>query len=224
MNIGERVKKILNEVPNYLKVVAATKGRSTEEINEAIESGINFIGENYLQEAESKYKLIKKDVKWHFIGHLQKNKVKKVVRLFDMIETLDSLDLAEIINKECSKIGKVMPVLIEINSAGELQKSGVLFEDLQKIVEGLLNFKYIKVKGLMTMGPVVKDVEEIRPFFIKTKEAFEKIKSLYKNDLQWEELSMGMSDTYRIAIEEGATIVRIGRAIFEDNYENKDSF
>jgi len=131
-----------------------------------------------------------------------------------MIETLDSLVLAQVLNRECEKINKVMPVLIEVNSAGEAQKQGVLFDDVEVLLERILQFANLKPVGLMTMGPWLDNPEDLRPFFQKTKVLFDKIKNDYQGKLVWNYLSMGMSTSYKIAIEEGANLVRIGTAIF----------
>lgn len=212
--IKENVKRILEELPEDVILEAATKSRKVSEIEEAISGGIKVIGENYLKEAEEKYEFIGNKVEWHLIGHLQKNKVKKAVKLFDMIETLDSKELAELLDKECRKIGKIMPVLIEVNIAKEPQKSGVMPEKVESLVKEVLEFKNIKLMGLMTMGPFLENPQDLRPFFRKTREIFERIKILYKNELNLSYLSMGMSNSYKVACEEGANIVRIGTAIF----------
>ncbi|MCK4241345.1 MAG: YggS family pyridoxal phosphate-dependent enzyme, partial [Candidatus Atribacteria bacterium] len=151
--IKENVKKILDELPENVELVAAAKARTSEEIEEAIEAGIKIVGENYIQEAQRAWAVIGKKVKWHFIGHLQKNKVKKAVKIFDMIETVDSYDLAQEINKRCSQISKMMPVLIEVNSGREKQKFGVFPEDVLNLIKEISDFSNIKVIGLMTMGP-----------------------------------------------------------------------
>ncbi|RKY30349.1 MAG: YggS family pyridoxal phosphate-dependent enzyme [Candidatus Omnitrophota bacterium] len=214
MNIEKKVKEILKELPVGVELVAATKTRSIEEINQAIKAGVKIIGENYVQEAEEKFRVIGKKVKWHMIGHLQKNKVKKALEIFDMIETVDSTKLAREIDKISKKEGIVFPVLIEINSGKEEQKSGVLPENVESFVEEITKFENIKVEGLMTMGPFVKNPEEIKPYFELTRELFEKLKSKSYPNVEMKYLSMGMTDTWKIAIEEGANLVRIGTGIF----------
>ena len=208
--IKNNLQNILAGLPGHVELVAAAKSRSVEEILEAIEAGVKIIGENYTQEAEEKFSVIGSKVKWHFIGHLQKNKVKKAVRIFDMIETVDSVEIAAAIDKSCAEIAKVMPVLIEINSGLEKNKSGILPEDLENLIKDLLGFKNIKLSGLMTMGPMLKNPEDYRHYFRETKKLFDKIKSTL--DIKY--LSMGMSDSYQVAIQEGANLVRIGVAIF----------
>ena len=210
----ENIKKILAGLPEGVQLVAAAKTRSTDEILEAISSGIKIIGENYLQEAEVAYAGVGKVATWHFIGHLQKNKVKRAVRIFDMIETVDSVEVAKEIDKRCSQIGKVMPVLIEINSGKEKQKSGVLSEDAEQLVRELAGLENIRVMGLMTMGPGSGNPEDSRPYFVATKQIYEKIRKLALTSIEMRYLSMGMSNSYRIAIEEGANIVRLGTLIF----------
>jgi len=212
--ISNNVKKLLKETPSDITIVAAVKGRTVEEVQEAIESGIKYIGENYLQEAEKKYPLIGKVVRWHFIGHIQKRKSKKIVELFDMVETLDSIEVAEEINREASKINKIMPVLIEVNSGREQQKSGLTTENVESFIEQISHFKNIKVQGIMTMGPFFEDAEKLRPYFIETRKLFEDIKKKNIQNVEMEFLSMGMSSSYKVAIEEGANIIRIGTLIF----------
>jgi len=217
--IKEKVKELFSRIPSYVEVVVAAKKRSPQDIKEVIEAGIEIIGENYVQEAERKkvaLSFLDKKISWHLIGHLQKNKVKKAVKIFDLIQTLDSTELAELIDRECKKLNKVMPVMIEINIASEPQKSGVLPEDIVKFIDKFLkeDFKYIKLTGLMTMGPFLKDREKLRPYFRKTKEIFEEIKNKYKELEELKYLSMGMSDSFSVAIEEGANMIRIGRFIF----------
>ena len=214
MTIRENVKLILSELPEGVELVVAAKTRRPEEIIEAIEAGVEIIGENYLQEAEQAYRVIGKEAKWHFIGYLQKNKVGKAVRLFDMIETVDSLEIAGEIDKRCAQIGKVMPVLIEINSGRESQKTGVFPEEVEKMVKEISTCQNLKVAGLMTMGPMWGDPEDSRPYFRETKRLFDRIKSLNLPGVEMRYLSMGMTNSYRVAIEEGANIVRIGTKIF----------
>ena len=208
--VKDNVLKILSWLPGYVELVAAAKGRKVEEILEAIDSGVRIIGENYVREAEEKFIVIGPKVKWHFIGHLQKNKVKKAVKIFDMIETVDSVEIAEEIDKACASINKTMPVLIEVNSAKEQNKSGVLPEDAEAIIENISNLPSIKVSGIMTMGPVLENPEDYRPYFEQTKKLFDRIK--INHDMKY--LSMGMSGSYHIAIQEGANLVSIGTAIF----------
>jgi len=214
MAIKENVKTLLEELPDGVELVGAAKGRTAREIEEAIDAGLQIIGENYIQETLLVQKSVNKNVEWHFIGHLQRNKVKKAVGIFDMIESLDSLRLAEEIDKRCREIGKVMPVLVEVNSGREEQKFGVLPEDVEELVREVSSLPNIKIMGLMTMGPRFGNPEDSRPYFIKTREIFDKIKRLNLPNVEMRYLSMGMTNSYRIALEEGANMVRIGTKIF----------
>ncbi|MDD5195185.1 MAG: YggS family pyridoxal phosphate-dependent enzyme [Candidatus Omnitrophica bacterium] len=212
--IEDNFRNILKQIPEGVELVVASKSRTVSEIEEVISCGAKIIGENYVKEAEEKFNAIGNRARWHLIGHLQKNKAKFAVKIFDMIETLDSMELASALDKECKKINKIMPVLIEVNSASEPQKAGVLPENVEGILKEVLKFSNLKPMGLMTMGPLLDEPEKIRPFFKKTRELFDKIKAIYGNSLEWKCLSMGMSDSFRIAIEEGANLVRVGTAIF----------
>jgi len=214
MKIEDNVKRLLKEIPDNVILVAAAKTRTPQEILEAIDAGIKVIGENYVQEAKKAFTLIGKRAKWHFIGHLQKNKVKKAVEIFDLIETVDSFELAEEIDKNCKKFNKIMPVLIEINSGREPQKFGVMPEKTKELIEKISPFKNIKIIGLMTMGPRFGNPEDARVYFKETRQTFEQIKSIDIPNVEMRYLSMGMSNSYQIAIEEGANIVRVGTKIF----------
>lgn len=197
-----------------MELIAAAKGRTPQEILKAARAGIRIVGENYLQEALAAYQIVGRLVKWHFIGHLQKNKVKKAVEIFDLIETIDSVKIAGEVDKRCSKLDKTMPVLIEINSGREPQKFGLLPEEAEDFIKEISNLKHLKIKGLMTMGPLAGDPEEARPYFVETKKLFDKISSLNIPGVEMKYLSMGMSNSYKVAIEEGANLVRIGTKIF----------
>jgi len=212
--IKKNVEGLLAELPDGVQLVAAAKTRTSAEILEAAEAGVKIIGENYVQEAQKVFQDVGKKVQWHFIGHLQKNKVKKIVGIADMIETVDSYELAKEINKRCGNAGKIMPVLVEINSGREKQKAGVLPEDAEEAVRNISKFSNIKIKGLMTMGPRFGNPQDSRPYFIETKKVFEKIKKLNLSNIRMKYLSMGMTNSYKVALEEGANIVRLGSLIF----------
>lgn len=212
--IRENVKRLLAELPAGVQLVAVAKARQPEEILEAVAAGIELVGENYVQEAEGAYQLIGNRVKWHFIGHLQKNKVKKAVKIFDMIETVDSVEIAGEIDRRCAQIGKTMPVLIEVNSGREQQKSGVLPGDVEELVKEVSVLPNIRVLGLMTMGPRFGNPEDSRPYFVETRKILARIRRLELPNVEMRYLSMGMTNSYRVAIEEGANIVRLGTAIF----------
>ncbi len=213
-NIQARYMEIRKSVPDYVTIVAAAKTRTVEEIKEAIDAGIGIIGENYVQEAQKAISVLGDQAKWHMIGHLQRNKAKQAVQLFDMIETLDSWRLAEIIDRRCAAIGKTMSVLVEINSGREASKTGVLPEDLDELIQKLAGLSHIRVQGLMTMGPQFGDPEDARPFFQETKKAFDRISSAGIPNIEVRYLSMGMSNSYRVAIEEGSNMIRIGTDLF----------
>ena len=234
----DRIRECLAGIPPHVAVLAATKTRSVDEIRAAIEGGIRIIGYNYVQEAAASLEALKRSepavepgergafsnepaghaetgrFAVHMIGHLQRNKVKAAVRLFDAIQTVDSLRLAEAIDRDCAQLGRVMPVLIEVNSAREPQKSGVFPEQTVDLIRRIAGLQSVRIEGLMTMGPLVADPEEIRPFFAETKCLFDEIVGLRIPDVEMRILSMGMSDSYQAAIEEGATMVRLGTVLF----------
>jgi len=216
--IEENVKKLLTELPSGVELEAAAKTRSVEEVLEAIDAGVNIIGENYIQEALTINETIKGKARLHFIGHLQRNKVKKAVEIFDMIETVDSLRLAKEIDKRCAQIEKIMHILIEINSGRESQKFGVFPEDAENLIQDCSSLQHIKMMGLMTMGPFTGEPEEARPYFIETRKCFNEFKSHPLPNIEMKYLSMGMTNSYKVAIEEGANIVRVGTKIFGERY------
>lgn len=213
-SINESVIEIRNSLPEGVLLVAAAKTRLPEEVQAAIDSGIKILGYNYLQEAERIHQIIGNSVQWHMIGHLQRNKVKKAVEIFDMIETIDTVKLAEEVNKRCAAINKIMPVLIEINSGKELNKTGVLPENVDRLIKQISNFMNLNVQGLMTMGPGFGNPENARPYFKTTKLAFNRISQAGIPNVEMRYLSMGMSNSYKIAVEEGANIVRVGTKLF----------
>ncbi len=211
MDIKKNIKKIINETPSNIITVAATKTRTTDEIKQAIDAGITIIGENYVREAEEKYKVLKGKVKFHLIGHLQTNKVKKALKIFDIIQTLDSLRLAEEINKVAEK---PIDCLVEVNIGKEMSKTGVMPEKVIDFIKEISKLNNIKINGLMTMAPYFKDVEKTRPYFKEMKKLFDSINKLSINNVDMKILSMGMSHSYNVAIEEGANMIRLGTAIF----------
>ncbi|MGC8545568.1 YggS family pyridoxal phosphate-dependent enzyme [Athalassotoga sp.] len=213
MSISENVKKILSDLPHGVDLEVAAKSRNYDEIEESILAGAKIIGENYVQEAEKVIPLIKEKVEWHFIGSVQENKINKMIRLFDMIETIGSVEIAKILNKKCESTGKVMKILIEVNSGLEPQKAGVMPEMVEDAVKEISKLQNLKIYGLMTMGPAL-EAENLRPYFKLTKALFDHIKSLNFENVKMDVLSMGMSDSYLVAIEEGANLVRIGTKIF----------
>ncbi len=218
--IRENVRRILEELPEGVELVGAAKTRTVEEVLEAVEAGLRIVGENYLQEAEGMFQAVGGRVKWHMIGHLQRNKVKKAVGIFDMLETVDSMRLAREIDKQCAKANKEMPVLVEINSGEEDQKAGVIPDEAVELVQDMSGLVHLKVMGLMTMGPFTGDPEDARPCFRRTRELFDRLRDLAFPGVEMQVLSMGMSNSFRVAVEEGANLVRIGTLIFgERTYE-----
>lgn len=212
--IKENVSKILKGLPEGVSLVGAAKTRTPQEILEAVEAGLEIIGENYVQEAERAFQVVGGKAKWHMIGHLQSNKAKNAVRVFDLIETVDSIKLARAIDRACGNIDKVMPILMEINSGEESQKAGVMPEDAISLARDMSELNNIKLMGLMTMGPFAGDPEDSRPYFQKTKKLFEEIKEMDLPGVEMKYLSMGMSNSYKVALEEGANVVRIGTKLF----------
>jgi pyridoxal phosphate enzyme (YggS family) len=199
--------------PEEVKLLGAAKKQPPEKIKILYELGLKLIGENYVQEAEKKQEVLKDlPLEWHFIGRLQTNKVKKALKLFHLIETLDRIELAQAIQKHTEKLDLIVPVFIEVNIGKEETKAGVLPEALEEFFQKLKNFDRIKVKGLMCLPPYSENPEETRPYFVKMRELFERIKPYM--DEEFKELSMGTSNDFVVAIEEGATIVRIGEALF----------
>jgi len=197
-----------------ITLVAVSKWVEPERINKAIDAGIKIIGENRIQEAAEKFKLISKDVEKHLVGHLQTNKVKKALELFDLVQSLDSLHLARELSKRAKEKGKQIEVLIEVNTSDEPSKYGIKPEEVMEFVEDVSKLENIKIKGLMTIGLFSDDLEKVRPCFVKLRNIFESLMSLKKENVEMRYLSMGMSSDFEIAIEEGSNMVRIGTAIF----------
>jgi len=222
INPEQSVKTIIASLPPHVLLVAAAKTRSADEVQAAINAGLTAVGYNYVQEAEAIRNELREweatqaphPVQWHLIGHLQRNKAKKAAALFDMIETIDSLRLANAVNRHCADIGKVMPVLIEINSGEESNKTGLPPDQAKQLAEQIAELPQLKLQGLMTMGPRFGDPEQARPYFQLTKKIFDQLAAENDPRIEMKFLSMGMSNTYTQAIEEGANIVRIGTKLF----------
>jgi len=211
----QNVAKLLAELPDGVEVVAAAKTRAPEEVVEAVQAGIQIIGENYVKEAKEAYELVGRKAQWHFIGTFQKHTVRRrSLEIFDMIESIDSLEIAREIDRKCAQIGKIMPILIEVNSGREPQKSGVFPERVEQLVREISGLRNIRVMGLMTMGPRFGNPEDSRPYFVETRRVFERIKGLQLTNVEMRYLSMGMTNSYKVALEEGANIIRIGTKIF----------
>lgn len=197
--------------PEDIRLVAITKTVDLERIKEAVNSGVRVFGENYVQEAREKIAAIGHGVEWHMTGHLQKNKARDAVNLFDMVQAVDSLELAQELDKRAKAAGKVMPALVEVNIGGEESKSGIDKDKLIPFLNLTKRLENLSIKGLMAIPPYFDDPEKVRPYFKTLKGLLEGANG---EGLHLSELSMGMSHDFEIAIEEGATIVRIGRAIF----------
>jgi pyridoxal phosphate enzyme (YggS family) len=213
-HISENIIRILKDIPHNVKVVAAAKSRNIDEVRETIKAGITMIGENYLQDAKEIISELKDMASWHFIGHVQKNKVKHIVPMFDMIETVDSKELSLLIDQAAEKQGKIMPVLIEVNSGLEEQKAGAMPEEVPALAEYISSLPNIRLNGLMTIGPFIDEQHGLRPCFRLTKKLFDELAASDLPNVEMKWLSMGMSDSYMIAIEEGANLVRIGTLIY----------
>jgi hypothetical protein len=214
LGVTERIEKAARGVgrdPKEVNLVAVSKTVESARIKEAIEAGVSIMGENYVQEAQKKIEEIGRPVAWHFIGHLQTNKAKYAIRLFEMIHSLDSLPLAEELNRRAEQGGQVAKVMIEVNISGEATKFGTDEEKVFSIARGIVNLSHLSLEGLMTMPPYFDSPEMSRPYYIRLRELKEK---MVREGIPLRELSMGMSNDFEIAIEEGATYVRVGTAIF----------
>jgi pyridoxal phosphate enzyme (YggS family) len=212
--IAANVKAILAELPPGVELVAAAKTRTASEVLEAVEAGVRIVGENYVQEAAAVKPAVGRRARWHLIGRLQTNKAKRAVEIFDLVETVDSIELGRELDKRAAAAGKGLDVLVEINSGREPQKAGVMPDEAEPLVRALSALPRLHVLGLMTMGPFEGDPEDSRPYFRETRRVFEALKSLAIAGVEMRHLSMGMSHSWRVAVQEGATLVRIGTAIF----------
>lgn len=215
--INKKIKEAalkVNRDPQEIKLIAVTKTATLEQIKEAINEGVKIIGENKVQEAKGKYQVLTTEVKWHLIGHLQTNKVKYAVEIFDLIHSVDSIKLAKEIDKRSVQFKKTIDVLIEVNISGEETKYGYNPEKVEAFLKEISEFSGIRVRGLMTIAPISKNKEEVRPYFRRLRELSERIRDKNIKNIKMDYLSMGMTDDFEIAIEEGANMVRIGRGIF----------
>jgi hypothetical protein len=200
--------------PDSVKLLAVTKTVSPLYIGEAIDAGISMFGENYVQEAKEKITAIEKNVQWHMIGHLQTNKAKYAVKLFDYIHSVDRIDLARELDKKAGLSDRKVNILIEINVSGEKTKNGIPADTTINLIKDVSKLKNLSVQGLMTMAPYSANPEDARPYFSALRNLRDNIIREGITGIHMEDLSMGMTDDFEVAIEEGATIVRIGRAIF----------
>jgi pyridoxal phosphate enzyme (YggS family) len=225
MSISKNYASIRRDIPDDVTIIVSCKSRTQEEIKEVIAAGATDLGENYVQEAGQIYSALEKNatkVRWHMIGNLQTNKINKALRIFDTIQTVDSLAMAVAIDRRAEKARKkTVPVYIEINIGSEFSKAGIkptehepFDEYIENFIRDISKLEHIRLEGLMTMGPRFGNPEEVRPYFRKTKEIFEKIRMLDLSNINMQYLSMGMTNSYKVAIEEGSNMVRIGTAIF----------
>jgi pyridoxal phosphate enzyme (YggS family) len=224
MNIEDNIRRVRGAMaeaarrsgrpPASIRLMAVTKTVDDDRILAAIRAGVELIGENYVQEAKRKIEKLGKTNEWHLIGRLQTNKAKYAVHLFDMIHSVDRLELAAELDRRARAAGRVIPILIEVNVGGEESKSGVPIDSAPDLIRLAAPLANLSIRGLMTMPPWFDDPEESRPYFRTMRELRDRIAGEAIPRVEMRELSMGMTDDYVVAIEEGATIVRIGRGIF----------
>ena len=201
--------------PSEIKLLAVTKEQSDEIVTEAIQAGMTLLGENKVQEASGKIEVLGRNgLEWHFIGRLQKNKVKFIFDLFDLIHSVDSFSLAEAIHKKAQKIGSCMPILLQINISGEKSKLGINPLNLPEEIKKIAKLEGVKVCGLMTIPPFNSNPENSRSYYVRLRELRDTCSNLNIPRINLNELSMGMSNDYEVAIEEGATMVRVGTGLF----------
>jgi len=222
MSIDENIRSVRKRIegaakrsgrsPDEITLVAVTKNHTVSEIQQVINSAVTNLGENRVQELLPKREALGDVVAWHFIGHLQRNKVKYIIPLIYLIQSVDSIALAREINKQCRELGKVQDVLLEVNVSGEASKYGFSPEKVLFAVDELARFKNVQIKGLMMMAPFISDIGLLRLYFAKMKELFDNLSK--RQGPNFEMLSMGMTNDFEIAIEEGSNMVRVGTAIF----------
>ncbi len=214
LKVKERIEKAAQKAgrnPKEIRLVAVSKTVEVARIKEAIEAGVSILGENYVQEAQKKIEAIGKPVSWHFIGHLQSNKAKYAVRLFDVMHSIDSTPLAEELHRRAEQEDRLIKMMIEVNLSKEAAKFGTDEERVLNLAKRIQSLKHLSLEGLMTMPPYFDSPEMSRPYYVALRELKER---LMKEGIPMKELSMGMSHDFEIAIEEGATYVRVGTAIF----------
>lgn len=198
-----------------VRLVAVSKTVGPELVKEAVAAGVTILGENYVQEARAKFEaLVQYPVSWHLVGHLQSNKAKYAVRLFDLIHSVDSLKLARELDKQAAKVDKIQQILVQVNISGEDGKSGIAADEAADLVAAISQLKNLSLKGLMTMPPYFYQPERVRPFFAGLRRMRDRIEERAIPNVSMAELSMGMTGDFEVAIQEGATLVRIGTAIF----------
>ncbi len=216
--VKDRIKKAAiacDRNPESIVLVAVSKTVSTDTVQKAIEAGVTILGENYVQEARDKIAdLVDSSVSWHFIGHLQSNKAKYAVKLFDLIHSVDSFKLARELNKQAQKNGKIQQILVQVNISQEETKSGISVDETMNLVNDISRLENMSIKGLMTMPPFFNQPEKVRPFFAALRNLRDHIQQTSPANVSMDELSMGMTGDFEVAIEQGATMVRVGTAIF----------
>ena len=217
-NINRRIRLAAERVgrnPSDIRLVAVTKEHSVTVVAEGIRAGSGIFGENKIQDARDKIEALGHDgIEWHFIGHLQKNKVKFIFDLFDLIHSVDSLALAEAIHEKAEDLGLCMPILLQVNVSGESSKFGVDPKNVIEVVRKITSFKGLRIRGLMTIPPYDPNPEKSRSYYVRLRELRDTCSKLAIPGLSLDELSMGMSNDYEVAVEEGATLVRVGTALF----------
>ena len=216
-NIEEACRAV-NRDPGEVTLISVSKTKPVSMLQEAYDAGSRDFGENKVQEIMDKYPQLPSDIRWHMIGHLQRNKVKYIVGQVALIHSVDSYRLAEEINIQAKKKNIIVPILVEVNIAHEESKFGISEEDAIQLVEEIAELENVRIKGLMTIAPYVENAEDNRLYFRKIKDLSVDIAAKNIDNVSMEILSMGMTGDYEVAIEEGATMVRVGRAIFSDDY------
>lgn len=202
-----------------IRLVCVTKETNLSQINEAIEANVTDFGENRVQEAKGKIISIDKPVRWHMIGHLQRNRVKETLRLFDFIQSIDSIELADVINLEAKRLSKTVDILVQVNTSGETSKFGIGTDEAVKLISHILTLKYVRLLGLMTIAPFSDNAEDSRGYFTLLKKLAEELKKQFSDNINMGILSMGMSSDFEVAVEEGSNMVRIGTLIFKSDTE-----
>jgi len=213
--ISENIKRIKSGIPNHVTLVAVSKYQSLEDTIAVLDAGVYDLGESKVQDFIKKYEVLGDRPRWHFIGHLQKNKVKYLIGKTFLIHSVDSIELIDVIERESKKQGITTDVLLQLNLAREDSKSGILVENLDEVLSIIPGCQFVKVKGLMAMGPFTQNNDKIREIFVELKRIYDRIKEeSVDTAIQMDYLSMGMTDDYTIAIEEGSNMIRVGRKIF----------
>lgn len=226
MPLKDRFQMIQQQIRQFssekVQLIGVSKHQSVEKIQELFDAGLSSFGENRVQEAKDKKPQLPKEIEWHLIGHLQKNKAKQAIELFDWIHSVDSWELAEILNREAEKQNRRPKVLLQVNIAEEPQKFGITVAELPRITEQMQNLSNLDWRGLMLMAPYYENIEDTRPIFYQGRMLFNQIQSQFGPQIQT--LSMGMSRDFTVALSEGANMVRIGSALFNENANNERSF